>query len=177
MTCQSVHCCRTLSVVCNVVWRTFCKVHPAQAPVDPRNLRITLGAHNGRDGQRLQSFTATHQNPQYPDRACIKFSKHQRKINSSIWHEYLGGQPWKPYQQSVRTCAQERSKQFHVTQPEGHPTRNLKHDNQIPRRRTYLYERCTVHPSHSLDQLKMLALRLRPHWGPMRLVCKWSALL
>lgn len=115
--------------------------------------------------------------PQYPDRACIKFSKHQRKINSSIWHEYLGGQPWKPYQQSVRTCAQERSKQFHVTQPEGHPTRNLKHDNQIPRRRTYLYERCTVHPSHSLDQLKMLALRLRPHWGPMRLVCKWSALL
>ena len=81
------------------------------------------------------------------------------------------------YQQSVRTCAQERSKQFSATQPEGHPTRNLKHDNQIPRRRTYLYERCTVYPSHSLDQLKMLALRLRPHWGPMRLVCKWSALL
>ena len=29
----------------------------------------------------------------------------------------------------------------------------------------YLYERCTVHPSHSLDQLDLLALGLRPLGG------------
>ena len=89
MTCQSVHCCRTLSVVCNVVWRTFCKVHPAQAPVDPRNLRITLGAHNGRDGQRLQSFTATHQNPPIPRSSLYQIEETPAKDNSF----HLAGKP------------------------------------------------------------------------------------